>query len=84
MLGRLWTIGNAPNGNVNWHSHHEEQCGGSLKNKNGVTTWVGYPTPERLSGENSNLKSYAHPGVHSSTVYKIWKQLLNVPGQWNG
>lgn len=83
MLGRLWTIGNAPNGNVNWHSHHEEQCGGSLKNKNGVTTRVGYPTPERLSGENSNLKSYATL-VSTAALFTRYGNNLNVPGQWNG
>ena len=37
--------------------------------KNRVATWSCNPTPGPISGENSNLKIYMHPSVHSSTIY---------------
>ena len=42
-----------------------------LKKLNTVTIWSGNPTLRHISRENSNLKRYMHPNVHSSTIYNI-------------
>ena len=34
-----------------------------------VTISSSSPTPRHISGENSNLKRYMHPSIHSSTIY---------------
>ena len=34
-----------------------------------VTISSSNPTPRHISGENSNLKRYMHPRIHSSTIY---------------
>ena len=40
-----------------------------LKTKNRVTILTCNPTPGHITRENSNLKRYMHPNVHSSTIY---------------
>ena len=43
------------------------------KTKNRVTIWFSNPTPGHISREiqNSNLKRYTYPNVHSGTIYNI-------------
>ena len=64
----FYTVG----GNVNWYNHYGEQYGVSLKK---LKIELPYdPAIPFLGifgrGESSNSKSYMHPNVHRSTIYK--------------
>ena len=54
-------------GNVNWCSHYGKQCSSS---RNNIIIQefhsFGYISKEN---ENSNLKRYTHPNVHSNIIY---------------
>ena len=63
----LCTVG----GNVNWYSHYGIPYGGSSKIKNRTVIWSSDSTPGYISKEyeNTNLKRYMHPNIHSSILY---------------
>ena len=58
-------------GHTNWCSHYGKQYVGSLKTKSRATVWSSNPTPGQKSrkDKNTNSKRYAHPNVHSVTIY---------------
>ena len=39
------------------------------KAKNRIVTWPSNPTPGQISRDNSSLKRYMHPYIHSSTIH---------------
>ena len=63
---------NTVGGDVNWYSCYGGQCGGPLKNSTYSYSVIQHFHPLGIhpeKKENSNLKNYMHPSVHSSTVY---------------
>ena len=73
MLARMWrycsyTVG----GDVNWCSHYGKQYGGFSKK---LKIELPYDPAISLLGiflkknENTNLKRYMHPDMHSSIIY---------------
>ena len=63
----FYTVG----GNANWCSHYGKQYEAFLKAKNRIIMWYSNFTSGYISGknENTNLKRYALPSVHSNTIY---------------
>ena len=51
------------------HTILENSTEVAWKTKNRVTIWSCNPIPTHISRENSNLKRYMHPNVHSTTIY---------------
>ena len=72
--GEKGTLPYTVGGNANWCSHYGKQYGGSSKTKNRAATQSGIPLLGMCvkKDKNSNMKSYVHPTVHSSTVYSSW------------
>ena len=72
MPERVWRKGNSPTlwvGMPTGIATMENSMKVPLKTKNGVTILTCGPTPGHITRDNSNLKRYMHPNVHSSTIY---------------
>ena len=63
----FYTVG----GNANWCSHYGKQYEAFLNTKNRTIMWYSNFTSGYISGkdENTNLKRYDLPSVHSNTIY---------------
>ena len=72
MLERVWREGNPPPllvGMETGEATIKNNMEVPLRSKNRASIWSCNPTPERISKENHNLKTYMYPNVHSSTIY---------------
>ena len=58
-------------GNGKWCDHYGKQYGVSLTIKKSATKWSSNPTSGHISrnDDNSNLKRYMHPSIHSSGIH---------------